>query len=956
MFTIPTLAQEKKEKKVKVDSIPMIGYVYDRLTSHDIIGTTVQILRPDSSVISSALGGRTTIYYINGTYKVDSTSKYEIYLPRIQGDYIIKVSKTDYEDTYVPYSAEIGSRIHELTAPKIYMSRPIVKDLQEVTVKASKIKVYHKGDTIVYDPSAFILPEGSMLDALVQQMPGVEIKGNKIYVNGRFVESLLLNGKDFFKGDQSVAMHNIGAYSVKNVAVYEKNEESSELLGNRDDIEKEYVMDVRLKRDYMTGTAVNADLGYGIRGRYKARLFGLRYTNNSRLSLYGNTNNMNVSNQLDENGDKPSGSYDPGIVTRGNAGIDYSADNSLHTWSVNGNADIHYKDNRTESIINSIQNFQGADNYMFNESSGRLNKLAVSTYHDFRLKHENWNMYIVPSFSYNKVNSNNENTSATFNNEFDGISSEIVKNLYTEKYANLTTAIINRNLENIKKRSHGYESELKVGSKIRIPKSPDALEFKGNVQYRRESELGNTLQDICFGNLDGMGLAPVNSMLQQRERSIHPVYTLRLLGLARYYFTLPLGSLNASYEYIHTQSRKNSGLMVMESLAQGTMAEFLPGQVWIPDFSNSYTSKFYKNQHHFKLIWALKKKYGSGVLEMGVEPNIYLERHDLFYTQGNATVTPAKSFVRFKVANTRLVWAKRPLRLQLAYNFDQEAPNLLEMVDIPNTTDPLNIRVGNPDLKKSSQHSFNAMLYHSPRAGTAYNIYIRGIVTDNDICNGFRYNSDTGIREVSAYNVNGNNVFGIYSWISHSLGKSQDWSLDNSISCELRNYSNMIGYDSDPVKQRVRTWTFSEYPEISFEKEIISFTLGGRYTGSHYKTDEINPLVNITGDYGANFRVNLKLPFNFNINSEIEFKKYYGYIDENMNRKEWNWNAKIGYSILKGALTFTLSANDILNQQKFFYQTVSASERTQRDDLTLGRMVLFSVGYKFNFKPKRGNK
>lgn len=36
-----------------------------------------------------------------------------------------------------------------------------------------------------------------MLDALIKKLPGVEIRDNgQIYVNGKFVESLLLNGKD----------------------------------------------------------------------------------------------------------------------------------------------------------------------------------------------------------------------------------------------------------------------------------------------------------------------------------------------------------------------------------------------------------------------------------------------------------------------------------------------------------------------------------------------------------------------------------------------------------------------------------------------------------------------------------------------------------------------------------------------------------------------------------------
>ena len=155
-----SVAQNIKEKKIKIDSIPLKGYIYDRLTTKDVISTKVHILRPDSTLISTAKGGYRYYDYKNNQVKEDSTSYYEIYLPRLSGEYIIKVSKDGYEDLYVPYTAEIGKRASELNAPKLYMSRKTVRQLEELTVKASKIKFYHKGDTLVYNPEAFILTEG----------------------------------------------------------------------------------------------------------------------------------------------------------------------------------------------------------------------------------------------------------------------------------------------------------------------------------------------------------------------------------------------------------------------------------------------------------------------------------------------------------------------------------------------------------------------------------------------------------------------------------------------------------------------------------------------------------------------------------------------------------------------------------------------------------------------------
>ena len=83
----------------------------------------------------------------------------------------------------------------------------MVRKLKEVKVTATLVKMVMKKDTVVFNADAFQLAEGSMLDQLVARLPGVELRGNgQIYVNGRFVSSLLLNGEDFFKGNPSIAL------------------------------------------------------------------------------------------------------------------------------------------------------------------------------------------------------------------------------------------------------------------------------------------------------------------------------------------------------------------------------------------------------------------------------------------------------------------------------------------------------------------------------------------------------------------------------------------------------------------------------------------------------------------------------------------------------------------------------------------------------------------------------
>lgn len=187
-----------------VEKVTVTGGIYSRVTSKYVVGADVAVLGKDSAVLARGKAERESWRFEKNKYYFDSIGVYEIKIDKIPEDYILRVMMDGYEPKFVDFTLkDMSSREFEKKLPNIYISpeRKSV-DLDEVVVQATKVKFYHKGDTIVYNADAFMLPEGSMLDALIAQMPGVEIKeGGQIYVNGKYVESLLLNGKDFFQGN-----------------------------------------------------------------------------------------------------------------------------------------------------------------------------------------------------------------------------------------------------------------------------------------------------------------------------------------------------------------------------------------------------------------------------------------------------------------------------------------------------------------------------------------------------------------------------------------------------------------------------------------------------------------------------------------------------------------------------------------------------------------------------------
>ena len=143
-------------------------------------------------------------------------------------DVVLIVSASGYDS--VKKNIHIDSEKKRIDVGTINLL-PVMKErnLNEATVTATKIKMYYKGDTLVYNADAFNI---------------------LIYVNGKAIESLLFSGKDFFNGNIDAALDRLPAYIVSKLKVYDKQGELSELTG-RDMHDKQYVMDVHLKREYL---------------------------------------------------------------------------------------------------------------------------------------------------------------------------------------------------------------------------------------------------------------------------------------------------------------------------------------------------------------------------------------------------------------------------------------------------------------------------------------------------------------------------------------------------------------------------------------------------------------------------------------------------------------------------------------------------------------------------------
>ena len=222
---------------------------------------------------------------------VRNNAFYKFRVPATKHKYSIKVSSEGYIDTTVVYEIKHIARNTSFSVPDILLEKNFNSDIYKsvdidgIEVKGTQIRFAYRGDTLVYNASAFKIPSGSMLQDLVKQLPGSELKTNgDIYINGKKIDYLTLNGRDLFKGKNKLLLHNLPYYTVKELKVFETANEESQLKGYAVG-KKDYVMDISLKHEYVTGVISNVTIGAGTKDRYLGRIFGLRNTHHKCGSI-----------------------------------------------------------------------------------------------------------------------------------------------------------------------------------------------------------------------------------------------------------------------------------------------------------------------------------------------------------------------------------------------------------------------------------------------------------------------------------------------------------------------------------------------------------------------------------------------------------------------------------------------------------------------------------------------
>lgn len=894
------------------------------------------------------------------------------------GKYTLRADKEGYTEVQKDFTVTT-KRNTTLGIGTLRMKKIKTRQLKEAVVRATHIKMVTRGDTVVYDAAAFDLAEGSMLDALVAQLPGAELKDGQIKVNGKFIESLMVNGEDFFAGNPKVALENLPAYTVKNIKVYDRaaNDDYLKAKVNGKKIngaDEHMVMDVILKKAYSAGWLGNVEGGYGLPSdRYLGKAFGMGYSGKMRIAAFANLNNIKDTQMGSSSGQWNGGWAQDGEMDVKMGGLDYLY--SHDRTKLFGNVTLTHEEPEVERKGSNVNYFNTGDIVERSHSLRNDRKLHLMSAHQFQYSAERAYFELKPSIDYLK----NDYTSISRRAQFSETPEEQYRvqsldSLFAQNgmaSSRFTRNLLTRIGNDQDGKSDWIIANLAANTTISFPTTYDNIEIALTGNYRRDTNRYLSSFNRVYGNSSpnvGKG-----DNLFQKSDYVSKTYGMNAdIGYTWNYRPYQSGAghyalIKPEVQYdFHRYDQVNTLLHLHEEFANGANGSMMvppsaisPEQL-VVDLNNTYASNLTQNKISPLVSFAYlyvpsvssSKSFNADLTLRGDIMHEHLDydkaQVDTLLTRTVSKFTPT---VKFKYKDNG---QKIRTEVETNYNFTQSVPSIYNQLGTTNDSDPTNVYVNNPGLEKPSTHSVNARYarFHNQRHNNVV-LYASYAHTDNAIAQARLYNRATGVSTWMPKNINGN--WNTYESVQYNMpfGKKEAFQFQT---VTIASYVHSVDYatESETLERSVvNNLTLNEQLSLSYRVGKHSFGIRGSISWLNSRSARVD-FDNISAfDITAGANASLNLPQNWQIATDINLYSRRGYNDNTLNTTNWVWNTSVAKTILKGNLTFRLNAVDILKQISNVQHTVNAQGRTETWVNSQPRYVMLHVVYRFNVMPKK---
>lgn len=908
--------------------------------------TTVQLLKTDSTFVTGAASAE------DGTFKVTAPE---------DGKYILRMTNIGYTNVYRNITVTDAK---DVALGKINMATDAVM-LKEVVAKGVAQKLVVKEDTFIYNAAAYRTPEGSVVEELVKRLPGAQVSDDgKITINGKEVKKIKVDGKEFMTGDTQTALKNLPTSIIDKVRAYDEKSDMARMTGV-DDGEENTILDFGIKPGMNKGFLGNADLAIGTKDRYAGRLMGGLMKDNGRLMAFGNANNTN-DRGFGGRGGRGGGAN--GLQANKMIGLNYNYEvKDKIIFDLNGRWNHSDGDNVTKTVNQSYVNRTFSNN-----SSGQMSR---SNNFNFGGRLE-WHpdtmttIQIRPNYTITNNDSYSQRLGSSFNKdpysyanevkgEIDPLDIEMMKQINANHP--MDSFLINR--DNNMSISHGETTRFNVQGTV-----SRKLSSRGNsitVQGRYEKST-NDNESLSASETDYFLKKNINggdSVLWTNRYNTRPTNNSSYQVSASYTERLSQYSfLVFRYMYQHSERDNNQDTYDFSGDASAFGSNIAPSYNGFNNYIGGYkplinyrdsllsrSSEYKNNTQELELTWRRTTKaynLNLGVLYQPQTQHLISDRHGKHFDSKRSVnnVSPTLDF-RYKFTNRK--------SLRLNYRASTSQPSIDDMLPITDDTDPMNIKVGNPDLKPSFTQRFTLRYNNYVQSHfSSIMAFVNYSNTSNSITNMVYTDPLTGARTSQAQNINGDWNVNSALMYNTAIDTAGVWNFNTFTNVR---YTNNVGYvqldkeSLDVVKNYNHNTSLGENLGISYRNGWLEVELNGGFTYNISK-NKLQPARNRnTWDFQYGTDITATAPWGTAFSTSAHMSSRRNYANADANTDEFIWNAQISQSLLKGKpLTFSLQFYDILHNKSSFSYSENAMGRTESWNNSINSYVMFHVIYRFN--------
>lgn len=889
------------------------GVVVDSLTGMPLPGVNAVLFNSDSSFIKGVA--------------TDTAGTFRLAVP-LRTQYILRLSMIGYKSYYV----NIAKNKRGNTALDTIFMTYNDAALKGVVVKGTRPDMVVKDDTTSFNAAEYNVPEGEALEELIKLLPGVEIDGTNITYNGKTISEFKINGKDFFKGNRSIALKNLPVELIKQIKAYEKKSDYAEQTGI-DDGNEQTVMDIELKKELNETWTTNYDAGVGSYGRYIQKIFANRITDRSRLTLTGNMNNDDArSNNKSFGADF---SANNGKMKKENGRLELGGHIGGHndhshnqTWR---NAENYMGTGQTSQFSNS-------DSYNKNKSAGLSGNLRMEWHPDTLTT-----VTASTNLAFTKTNSFSRSRSVRFNNDpYDIVSdNDPLGNVFSDDFSEATMpelyqATINRKATTSKGNGDSYSFALTGMLVRRFNSQGRNASFDFNIASSDGQNRTFRISDIYYYKN-----TEENRHTFQDQYTFTPTHNWNYNARASYSEPILKGlHLQASYGFERSRNRNDRLLYELDSLDGWRYGEHelgeLPQGVDSMQAALSMQNSHYSTYDNFNHSWRASLNYTSKKINAFVATKINYNTTNLHYQRSTIDTVLIRRILRQSPSAMFRYRVSKNENVELRYSGWSSEPAMTNRIPVTDNSDPLNIRLSGGNLKPAwnNRIRFGYSKFITKRQQN-WDVNAQFEQSSNNISTAILYDETTGVRTTQPKNINGNWSARTDFTFTTGFGKNKAFRLKSSLTTD---YDNSVGYISTGSKassEKNTTRTTSIFPRanLRYRTDVFEAKIGASLRYRH-TDNELRPQSNMdTYNYSYQASARVRLPWKMTIESEMKMNSRRGYSNKNMNTDELVWNATASQNFFKGSpLIVRLKLYDILHNRSNISRTISAQSRVDSEN------------------------